>query len=92
MPIDFEKLLKKTGLSMGDLDCYEINEAFATVPLANIKLLELDVDRVNVQKDGKGGAVGLGYHIGVTGAYFFVNLLNILRHKHATIVVVEPPP
>lgn len=71
-PIDFgiaptkaiNKLIAKTKINLKDVDYHEINEAFAAVPLANIKLLGLDPDRVNIQ----GGAVALGHPVGMSGA------------------------
>lgn len=89
MPIDFsvapakatDKLLKKTGMTLSDVEYHEINEAFAAVALANIKLLDLDPSRVNVH----GGAVGLGHPIGASGARILVSLLNVLRQKDATV-------
>ena len=67
-PIDFalapakcaDKLLKKLGMEMGDIDYHEINEAFSAVALANIKLMDLDITKVNVH----GGACALGHPIG----------------------------
>jgi acetyl-CoA C-acetyltransferase len=81
-PIDFaiapakacDKLLKKTGLTIKDIDYHEINEAFAAVALANIKLMDLDYTKVNVF----GGAVALGHPIGCSGARIIVTLLNVL--------------
>lgn len=88
-PIDFgiapakaaDKLLKKAGLSMSDVDYHEINEAFSAVALANIKLMDLDIEKVNVH----GGAVGLGHPIGASGARIIVSLLNVLKRKEGTI-------
>lgn len=88
-PIDFgiapakaaDKLLKKCGLSMSDVDYHEINEAFSAVALANIKLMDLDIEKVNVH----GGAVGLGHPIGASGARIIVSLLNVLKRKEGTI-------
>lgn len=82
-PIDFalapskacEKLLKKLGMTTKDIDYHEINEAFAAVALANIKLLDLDYTKVNVF----GGAVALGHPLGCSGARIIVTLLNVLK-------------
>lgn len=87
-PVDFaiaptkacNKLLKKTGLSINDIDYHEINEAFAAVVLANMKLQGLDPSNVNVH----GGAVALGHPVGMSGARIIVSLLNTLRKKDAT--------
>ena len=88
-PIDFaiapssatQKLLKKAGMSMKDIEYHEINEAFSAVVLANMKLLDLDHERVNVH----GGAVALGHPIGMSGNRIVLSLLNVLRAKGATL-------
>ncbi len=69
--------LKKAGMSAGDLDLVEINEAFASVALWSAHMLNLDHDRVNVN----GGAVALGHPIGATGARLVVTLVNELRRR-----------
>lgn len=70
-----EKLLKKNGWSVADVDFWEINEAFAVVTMAAIHDLKLDVDKVNVH----GGACALGHPIGASGARILVTLLGALR-------------
>ncbi len=71
------KVLDRAGMSIGDIDLFEINEAFAAVVLAALRDLELSVDKVNVS----GGAVALGHPIGASGARIMVTLLNALeRH------------
>ena len=62
-------------MTVKDIDYHEINEAFAAVALANIKLMDLDFSRVNVF----GGAVALGHPIGCSGARIIVTLLNVLK-------------
>ncbi|MDR9451676.1 MAG: acetyl-CoA C-acyltransferase, partial [Acidimicrobiia bacterium] len=69
--------LKKAGMSPGDLDLIEINEAFASVALWSAHMLDLDHDKVNVN----GGAVALGHPIGATGARLVVTLVNELRRR-----------
>jgi len=59
---------------MSDIDFHEINEAFAAVALANIKLMDLDINKVNVH----GGACALGHPIGASGARIIVTLLSVL--------------
>jgi len=66
---------------MSDIDYHEINEAFAAVALANIKLLDLDPSTVNVH----GGAVALGHPIGMSGSRILISLMNVLKRKNATI-------
>ena len=69
--------LKKAGMSAGDLDLVEINEAFASVALWSAHMLDLDHSKVNVN----GGAVALGHPIGATGARLIVTLVNELRRR-----------
>jgi acetyl-CoA C-acetyltransferase len=75
------RLLKKTGLSVKNVDFHEINEAFAAVPLANMKLLDIDPSRVNLH----GGAVALGHPVGMSGARIILSLINVLRRNNGTI-------
>ena len=70
-----EKLLKKNGWSVSDVDLWEINEAFAVVTMAAIHDLKLDPARVNVH----GGACALGHPIGASGARILVTLLGALK-------------
>lgn len=71
------KLLEQVGWQAGDVDLYEINEAFAVVALAAIQELDLDAERVNVF----GGACALGHPIGASGARIIVTLLNAMARK-----------
>lgn len=70
-----QKALKNAGLSVKDVDFWEINEAFSVTALANIKLLDIDRNKVNVH----GGAVALGHPIGMSGARILLSLMNVLR-------------
>src|SRR5215471_17353728 len=72
-----QKLLKKTGLSVPDIDLFEINEAFAAVAMAAIKDLSLDAAKVNI----RGGAVALGHPIGASGARILTTLIHALRKE-----------
>lgn len=72
------KAISNAGLEASQVDCYEINEAFAVVALANQKLLGLNPDKVNVH----GGAVALGHPLGCSGARILVTLLGVLRQKN----------
>lgn len=72
-----EKLMKKTGWSIADVDLFEINEAFAVVTMAAMKDLDLPHDKVNVY----GGATALGHPIGASGARIVTTLLNALQQK-----------
>ena len=71
-----KKLLEKLEWNVGDVDLYEINEAFAVVTMAAISELELDPEKVNVH----GGACALGHPIGASGARIIVTLLAALKH------------
>jgi acetyl-CoA C-acetyltransferase len=71
------KALKKLDLTPGDVDLWEINEAFASVTLNSIRMLEIDEDRVNVN----GGAVALGHPIGASGARIIGVLVHELRRR-----------
>ncbi|MEO8338144.1 MAG: thiolase family protein [Nitrospirota bacterium] len=79
-PIDAIKLvLKKTGLSISDIDLFEINEAFSAVSLAINRELGLDDKKVNVN----GGAVALGHPIGATGSRILTTLLYAMEARGA---------
>ena len=70
-----EHALKKAGMRIDDIDLFECNEAFASVPLAWMKELGIDPARVNVH----GGAIALGHPLGATGARLMTTLLNALE-------------
>jgi acetyl-CoA C-acetyltransferase len=72
-----KKALEKAGLQPGDIDLWEINEAFASVTLNSIRMLGIDEDRVNVN----GGAVALGHPIGASGARILGSLVHELRRR-----------
>lgn len=69
--------LKKAGLEKGDIDYWELNQAFAVVGLANIKELGLDASKVDVN----GGAVSLGHPLGNSGSRIIVTLINVLKQN-----------
>lgn len=71
------KVLKRTGLTLDDIDLIELNEAFAAQSLAVMRELELDPAKVNVN----GGAIALGHPLGCTGAKLTVTLLNEMRRR-----------
>lgn len=75
------KALDKAGISISDVDYFEFNEAFSVVGLANMKILGLSDDKVNVN----GGAVSLGHPLGCSGARIVVTLLNVLEQNNAKI-------
>jgi acetyl-CoA C-acetyltransferase len=72
-----ELCLAKAGMTAADIDLWEINEAFAAIPLKVIRDLALDPDRVNVN----GGAIALGHPIGATGAMLFQTVLDELERR-----------
>ena len=74
-----KQVLKRTGLTIDDIDLFEINEAFAAVALANMRILGLTDDRVNL----KGGVVALGHPIGATGARVLTTLLYLMQERQA---------
>ena len=78
------KALKRAGLSLGDIDLIELNEAFAAQSLAVVKLAELPEDKLNVN----GGAIALGHPLGCTGAKLTVQILNELRRRGGKYGVV----
>jgi acetyl-CoA C-acetyltransferase len=77
------KALKHAGLQQDQVDAFEINEAFSVVALANMKLLGLTADKVNIH----GGAVALGHPLGASGARITTTLLGVLREKKGKIGV-----
>ncbi|MFL1455545.1 thiolase family protein [Marinobacter sp. GN3S48] len=72
-----EKVLKKAGWSVDDVDLFEINEAFAVVTLAAINELNLPAEKVNVY----GGACALGHPIGSSGSRILITLMNALKQR-----------
>ncbi|RYJ41350.1 acetyl-CoA C-acyltransferase [Flavobacterium beibuense] len=75
--IAIPKALQQAGLTKEDIDYYEINEAYAAVILANSKILDLDMDKINVY----GGGVAMGHPIGASGARIVVTLLSVLKQE-----------
>ena len=72
-----QKLLAKTGWKVGDVDLWEVNEAFAVVPMALMKELGVSHDKLNVN----GGACALGHPIGASGARIMVTLIHALQAR-----------
>jgi acetyl-CoA C-acetyltransferase len=70
--------INKAGLTKEDISYYELNEAFSVVGLANIKLLDIDKDKTNVN----GGAVSIGHPLGCSGARILVTLINVLKQNN----------
>jgi acetyl-CoA C-acetyltransferase len=72
-----QKALDKAGLTVDDIELWEINEAFSSVALHSVRLLGVDEDKVNVN----GGAVALGHPIGASGARILASLVHELRRR-----------
>jgi len=84
-PVDVtEKVLKKSGMSLSDIDLIEINEAFASVVLRYLQAFELDPAKVNVN----GGAIALGHPLGATGAMILGTALDELERRGLTTALV----
>ncbi|CRG92207.1 acetyl-CoA C-acetyltransferase [Talaromyces islandicus] len=75
------KALKKAGVTQDAIDAFEINEAFSVVALANLKLLGLSEDKVNIH----GGAVAIGHPLGASGARILATLLGVLKAKNGKL-------
>ena len=75
------KALAKANLTIDEVDFFEFNEAFSVVGLANMKILELTDENVNVN----GGAVSLGHPLGCSGARILVTLINVLEQQKGKI-------
>ncbi len=73
--------LKRAGLTIDEIDLFEINEAFSVVSIANNQILELDPDNVNIH----GGAVSMGHPIGCSGARIVVTLLHALKRTGGSL-------
>ncbi len=72
-----ERALKKAGMSIDDIDLYEVNEAFASVPVAWLQYLGADPDKINVN----GGAIALGHPLGASGTKLMATLVHGLRAR-----------
>ncbi len=75
------KALDKAGVSIDDVDYFELNEAFSVVGLANMKLLGINDTKTNVN----GGAVSLGHPLGCSGVRILITLLNVLEQNNAKL-------
>ncbi|MGK0501133.1 MAG: acetyl-CoA acyltransferase [Oceanicoccus sp.] len=81
-----EKALKRAGLTMDDIDCVELNEAFAAQALPVLKDLNL-LDKMDEKVNLNGGAIALGHPFGCSGARISGTLLNVMNEKDATFGV-----
>jgi acetyl-CoA C-acetyltransferase len=84
-PIDVtRKLMKRSGMSLDDIDLIEINEAFASVVLRFMQALDLDPEKVNVN----GGAIAMGHPLGATGAMILGTALDELERRDLSTALV----
>ncbi len=84
-PLDVtEKVLKRSGMTVSDIDLFEVNEAFAAVVLRFLQAFDLDHDRVNVA----GGAIALGHPLGATGAMILGTVLDELERRDLSTALV----
>jgi acetyl-CoA C-acetyltransferase len=79
-----QKVLKRSGMRLSDIDLFEINEAFASVVLRYIRALDLDPARVNVN----GGAIAMGHPLGATGAMILGTVLDELERRDLNTALV----
>jgi acetyl-CoA C-acetyltransferase len=74
-----EKALRRAGMKIDDIDLYEVNEAFAPIPLAWLKYLDANPDKLNVN----GGAISLGHPLGASGTKLMATLVHALKARGA---------
>lgn len=79
-----EKILKKAGMNIGDIDLFEVNEAFAAVPMLFMEHFRVDHSKVNVN----GGAIALGHPLGATGAILSSTLIDELERSNKSTGLV----
>jgi acetyl-CoA C-acetyltransferase len=84
-PVDVtRKVLKKAGMSVGDIDLYELNEAFASVVLRYMQALNIPHDKINVC----GGAIAMGHPLGATGAMILGTVLDELERTGKSTALI----
>jgi acetyl-CoA C-acetyltransferase len=84
-PVDVtKKVLKKAGMKIGDVDLFEVNEAFASVVLRYLQAFDLDAAKVNVN----GGAIAMGHPLGATGAMILGTALDELERRNLSTALV----
>jgi acetyl-CoA C-acetyltransferase len=79
-----ERVLRRSGMSIGDIDLFEINEAFASVVLSWMSVLEPDPDKVNVN----GGAIALGHPVGSTGSRLITTALHEIERRDVSTALI----
>ncbi len=84
-PVDVtEKLLKRSGMTLADIDLFELNEAFAAVVLRYMQAFDIDHDKINVN----GGAIAMGHPLGATGAMILGTVLDELERRDLNTALV----
>src|SRR5499427_5155702 len=84
-PVDVtKKVLKKAGMTLGDIDIIELNEAFASVVLRYVQAFDLDLEKVNVN----GGAIAMGHPLGATGAMILGTAVDELERRNASTALI----
>ena len=84
-PVDVtEKLLKRAGMSISDIDLFELNEAFAAVVLRYMQAFDISHDQINVN----GGAIAMGHPLGATGAMILGTVLDELERRDLNTALV----
>ena len=85
-PVDAtRRVLDKAGMTMGDIDLFEVNEAFASVVLSWARVHQPDMDKVNVN----GGAIALGHPVGATGGRLITTVLHELERSDQTLALLS---
>jgi acetyl-CoA C-acetyltransferase len=79
-----ERVLARSGMRIGDIDLFEVNEAFASVVLSWLSVHQPDPDRVNVN----GGAIAIGHPVGSTGARLLTTALHELERRDASTALI----
>jgi acetyl-CoA C-acetyltransferase len=84
-PVDVtEKLFKRSGLSLADIDLFELNEAFAAVVLRYMQAFDISPEKINVN----GGAIAMGHPLGATGAMILGTVLDELERRDLRTALV----
>jgi acetyl-CoA C-acetyltransferase len=79
------RLLERTGMSLSDIDIFEVNEAFASVPLSWLQVIGADPSRLNVN----GGAIAIGHPVGSTGSRLITTALHELERRDASTALIS---
>jgi acetyl-CoA C-acetyltransferase len=84
-PVDVtKKVLKKSGMTLDDIDLFELNEAFASVVLRFIQAFDINPEKINVN----GGAIAMGHPLGATGAMILGTVLDELERRNLSTALV----